>query len=648
MNKKLALPVALCFCSFLSLAQVKLPAIIADSMVLQRNSMAPIWGWATPSEIITVTASWPGATAAKTTANTEGKWMVKIKTPGAGGPYTVSIKGTETVLLKEVMSGEVWVCSGQSNMEMPVQGWDGAPLKNSRRELDSAYHPMIHLFQVKNETAFSPKEQGTGHWSACDSNSLRDFSAVGYFFGRDISRRLHVPVGLIDATWGGTVAEAWTSNAAVKTIGDFDSAIRSIDSNRMNEAGNRRTDSLNEMAWKEKSVLRDSSWAQPATPFAEWKEMKVPSSWEDSGLPQFDGIVWFRKTFRIPDAWAGKQLTLQLGSVDDNDETWVNGKFVGSTTGPFKSGFARVYLVPAAAVTAGDLNVAVRVTDVAGQGGMNGDGKLMKIFPTAEGEGQAISLAGTWKYKVELEKAQPTVNDGPNQPSMLFNAMINPLIPFSIRGAIWYQGESNIGRAKQYEKLFPLMIADWRKLWKEGNFPFYFVQIAPYQYDGDSTEAAALRDAQRRTLTHSTNTGMAVTLDIGERDNIHPANKQDVGLRLAAWALAKTYGQTAVVYSGPLYQSMIVAGNSVIVRFAHAGKLSSPGKAVTGFELQGEDGTWKPATATIAGPEVKVTSSQVAHPKGVRYAWTATSTASLFNAAGLPASSFSTEALTDR
>ena len=646
MIKRFAFLPAVLFVS-VSFAQTKLPAIIGDSMVLQRSTMAPLWGWASPGESVTVTASWPGAMPVKTITGRDGKWMLKIKTPGAGGPYTVSIKGKETVELHGVMSGEVWVCSGQSNMEMPVKGWEGAPLKNSQAELDSAFHPMIHLFQVKNETAFRPKVGGTGHWSPCDSSTVKDFSSAGYFFGREISQRLHVPVGLIDATWGGTVAEAWTSNATLKTMGDFDSAIRVIDTSAMNEAKSRITDSLNELAWKEKSVLHDSSWAMPSTAISDWKEMKEPSSWEDTDLPNFDGIVWYRRTIQVPAAWTGKELTLQLGSIDDYDQTWVNGRLVGSTTGPFRSGLNRVYTVPAELVKAGDLVIAVRVTDVAGWGGMNGDGKNMKIFPTADSGTQDIALTGIWKYKVEVEKSQPVLKNGPNQPSMLFNAMINPLIPYSIRGAIWYQGESNIGRAKQYEKLFPLMIKDWRTLWKQGDFPFYFVQIAPYKYGGDSTEAAALRDAQRRTLSHSPNTGMAVTLDIGELDNIHPADKQDVGKRLAAWALARTYGQDNVAYSGPLYLSMMAAGNTVVVRFTHAEKLNSAGGALTGFELQAADGSWKPAHATISGTEVKVTSSEVENPKGVRYGWTATSQATLFNGAGLPASSFSTQPLSN-
>lgn len=640
---KYSLPVILfCLLSTGLFAEIRLPAIIADNMVLQQRSSDPVWGWAEPGQQITVTGSWDGSSV-KTQAGENGKWMVSIHTPKAGGPYTLTIKGDETIVLKNVMIGEVWVCSGQSNMEMPVSGWPGASILNSAKEIAAADYPDIRLFTVKKKVAFAPQENCTGSWAECSPQTVQNFSATAYFFGRQLYKKLKVPIGLIHSSWGGTVAEAWTSNSALRKLGDFTQSLNTVDSIRDHLDEIRKKDEENAALWDQKSNYIHLPYAQTGFNDASWKTMQLPNQWENAGLPGMDGIVWFRKVVDIPASWAGKDLTLDLGPIDDEDITWFNGKEVGAIR---EEGFwakPRSYTVPGSVVKAGKNTIAIRVTDLRGNGGIFGDKKSMQLYPANESSHQGIGLAGDWKYKVAVVKKPSNLGENPNTPSVLYNGMVAPLIPFGIRGAIWYQGEANVGRADQYAKLFPAMIADWRNRWGRGDFPFYFVQIAPYPYGGNGMKAAALRDAQRKSLRvpHS---GMVVTLDIGDTTNIHPANKEEVGRRLSLWALNKTYGQSDVVYSGPLYNGMQVKGNKAIVSFTHTvGGLMTKGGRLTHFEIAGADAKFVPAKAAINGNEVVVQSDQVDHPVAVRYGWRDTSVPYLFNGAGLPASSFSTK-----
>jgi len=419
-------------------------------------------------------------------AGQDGKWMVTLGTPAAGGPYEIVIRGDDEVVLKGILIGEVWVCSGQSNMQMSLKGSDDSPMKDSKKEVSAAHYPTIRLFTVSRCLSYTPQTDAGGNWASCTPGSAAGFSAAAYFFGRILEEKLRVPIGLISSNWGGTVAEAWTSGEALRAMPEFDSALNSVDSVRQ--------------------------------------------------LPE-----------------------------------------------------------------------------------------------------------GAVRYDIMAVKPIGPLDHSANTVSVLYNGMIAPLIPYGIKGVIWYQGESNIGRADQYEKLFPLMITDWRVRWKEGVFPFYFVQIAPFAYSGDSTAAAALRDAQRKTMSVP-NTGMVVTSDIGDIKNIHPANKREVGRRLAMWALARTYDKKGFEYSGPLYERMRVRGDTVVLSFTHAaGGLTTQGGPLTGFEIAGGDGRFVPARGKIVGERVLVHSDAVKDPRAVRYDWYATATASLFNRAGLPAASFSSD-----
>lgn len=625
-------------------ANIKLPVIFSDNMVLQQQSAAPIWGWAQPGEEISVSGSWNKNAVVKVKADSDGKWTVRLKTPRAGGPYNVTIEGKDKVVLKNVMIGEVWVCSGQSNMEMPLTGWPGAPLLNSATEIKAANYSDIRLFTVKRDVAMSPQQDAEGTWTACSPATVSSFSATAYFFGRALYRKLKVPIGLIHTSWGGTVAEAWTSEEALRKLGGFDNALDWMDSIAPHLKELKEQDARNMELWTNEMNKVNNQYADEAYNDADWKTMKLPTKWESAGLPDFDGIVWFRKTVEVPASWAGKDLQLDLGPIDDEDITWFNGHKVG---GIQEDGFwakNRSYKVPGALVKAGKNEIAVRVTDPKGDGGIYGDPALLKLYPV-NNEKEQVSLVGDWRYKAALEKPKTHTTDNPNTPTVLYNGMIAPIIPYAIKGAIWYQGEANVGRAAQYERLFPAMIQDWRARWKEPDFDFYFVQIAPYPYGGDGTKAAALRDAQRRTLS-LTNTGMVVTLDIGDTTNIHPANKEEVGRRLSLWALAKTYGLKNIVYSGPLYKSMKVAGNKIILSFDHTdGGLVAKGGALTNFQVADANGHFVTAHATIKGNQVVVFADAVENPVAVRYAWRDNAVPHLFNKAGLPASVFTTEDL---
>ncbi|MEO8712016.1 MAG: sialate O-acetylesterase [Parafilimonas sp.] len=629
-----------------SSAQIKLPDIISDSMMLQQSSDAPIWGWASAGEKIEVSGSWSKNPSVQTTADKDGKWMVKIKTPVAGGPYDLSIKGNQTTILHGILIGEVWICSGQSNMEMPVEGWgETTPINNSAQEIANANYPSIRLFIAEKKVAFTPQDNVKGKWVSCNPASVAQFSATGYFFGRELYNHLHVPVGLMDVTWGGTIAEAWTSEASLRTMSDFNDGLNAIDAMKKNTQQLIITDKQNEAAWN-KAVAESNNGYATANLDTSWHTMQLPTLWENAGYKDLDGIVWFKKEIDVPASWAGKQLQLDLGPIDDMDVTYFNGKAIDSTVKDNSWAADRHYTIPSDMVQAGKNIIAVKVTDNGGGGGIYGKKEQLKLYPVADNINNGIDLSGDWVFKIAAIKPKPAFSNDPNQPSVLYNGMIAPIVPFAIKGAIWYQGEANVGRAKQYETLLPLLISDWRKQWDEGNFPFYFVQIAPYNYGGDSTDAAALRDAQRITINASENTGMAVTMDIGNATNIHPADKQDVGKRLSYWALNKSYNQKNIVYSGPLYKNMEVKNNKIIVSFDYTnGGLNSNSKALKDFEVCGADNIWKPASASIDGDKVVVESAAVSNPVAVRYAWYSYAVASLFNGEGLPASSFSSAPL---
>ncbi len=639
---------------------IQLPALINSGMVLQRNTEVSLWGKSAPAAKVEIWGSWGDRTTA--IADEKGNWQTKLKTTDAGGPYELAFKTNDTSLvIKDILMGEVWLCSGQSNMEMPLQGWPGNPIKDSEAEIKAANYPQIHLFTVPRAMSFFPMDSCGGSWAACTPETAKSFSASAYFFGRDLYNKLKVPIGLIHSSWGGTPAESWTTRQYLDSIPAYRSIIDSL------KYAAAQSDTLQKWLSALKSYdlpaddysmldLNDEKYAAFDYDDSNWATMKLPSLWESEGLPNFDGIVWFRKVFNYSGKIPGKGLTLHLGAIDDMDAAYVNGMKIGQIekTGFYQ--FPREYKIPGNILKEGKNVIAVRVIDNGGGGGIYDKNGIHLISES----GHTTDLDGEWKYMPEAEivnnkiyvfgegnhsfKNRPrlSVPLSPYTPSVLFNAMINPLIPFTVKGVIWYQGESNVGKAFEYRTLFPDMIKSWRALWDEGNFPFYFVQIAPFDYgEKERSAAAELREAQLMTLKLP-NTGMVVTTDIGGNPKIiHPANKQEVGRRLALWALAKNYGFDSLVYSGPLYQSIDIDNNKAIVHFTHVdGGLIAKGGPLTWFEVAGNDQKYYPAKAEIKGNTVVVWSAKVPKPVAVRFGWSDVAVPNLFNSAGLPASPF--------
>jgi sialate O-acetylesterase len=647
-------------------SKIKLPSLIGNNMLLQQKSDAKFWGKATPGHKIRVSASWN--TVGETVAGEDGKWSLSVSTPEAGGPYTVTISARDTsITVKNVLIGEVWFCSGQSNMEMPLAGWPpNDTIMNSSRTISSASVPEIRLFNVQKFFSGEPLDECTGSWEICTPETVQQFSATAFFFGKKLHDDLHVPVGLIESAWGGTPSESWTSSGSLQNEGEFIKELKAIkESAPIQNEYQSWLNTLNKVEikpagndqWKDLSFNDEAIPSQGFNDTA-WPSMKLPAQFE-SVIGGFDGAVWFRKNVEVPQNMTGKDLVLSLGPIDDMDRTYINGKLVGSTE---MAGFwqtDRNYEVTASLVQAGSNIISVRVLDTQGGGGLFGTPEKMRLSIKGNPK-QFIALNGDWKYqpvaelkgsslyiydisKNEFQSRKRPVSLDAGTPSVLYNGMVTPVLPYKIKGAIWYQGEANVGRADQYSKIFPAMIRNWREAWGIKDFPFYFVQIAPYVYSGvDSTELPYLREAQESALKLS-NTGMAVITDVATVMNIHPPFKKEVGERLASLALNNDYGIKNQCI-GPVYKSMSVAGGSVILLFENAADgLIAKNNRLDEFEIAGKDGKYVKASAKIVNNEVQVSASSVREPVSVRYCWRNGAVASLFNKAGLPAWQFRTK-----
>lgn len=626
-------------------ADVRLPAVIADNMVLQREATVPLWGWAEPGEQVTVRADWRSRPWSAP-ADGQGRWRIEITTPPAGGPHRLEIAGKDSKrALENVLSGEVWLCSGQSNMEWSMRHG----ILDGEAERQQAHHPRLRLFHAEKTIAAAPRSDNVGHWRSCDPESVYGFSAVAYFFGRELQQALDVPIGLIECAWGGTVVEAWTSAGALHDFGGFDGPLADLKMEQQRPGTLAELHKAAAEKWWRALEASDanagrSQWAQPEFDDSAWDTHEVPRTWQETPLAGFDGLAWFRTRVEIPARWTSEDLILELGPVDDMDTTWFNGHSVGEVKELGHWATPRSYPVPAGIVRPGLNTIVVRVLDTRGGGGLYGKPADVRLRQ-AKRPDASLGLAGNWRYRVgpsiaDLPAFPEHQRMRPNLPTVLFNGMIAPVVPYGIRGVIWYQGESNCARAEQYITLFPRMIRDWRDHWGRGDFPFYYVQIAPFDYRTPAPIAAELREAQRLAL-RTPNTGMAVTLDIGNVTDIHPRNKLDVGRRLALWAMAKTYGQDGLVHSGPLYRALEVEGQKVRILFDHADRGLVAATPLAGFEIAGQDGRFVPARAVIEGDAVVAMSDAVQKPIAVRYAWSNTAEATLFNTANLPASPFS-------
>ncbi len=628
--------IALLLLSVTTLAQPVLPSVFGSHMVLQRQKPVPIWGNAAPGEVVTVQLKEAVQT---TTATKTGRWQVNLPPMEAGGPFVLTVSSKSgTVSFTDVLIGEVWLCSGQSNMEWPVSA-----AKNSRADIRTATYPQIRQFSVAHTTAPQPMTNVAGSWAICSPKTVGAFTAVGYYFARDLLTDLNIPIGLLHTSWGGTHVETWTSPQAIGSDAALRPAQERFRNRQLLSPEQKRAAFLALIRQKQGDLPTPalaSTFRQENTNTANWPVMSMPN-YIETQLPKFDGIFWARKSIDIPATFTLTGVTLSLGTIDDADSTFVNGQFVGAT-GTHNA--HRTYSLPDNLLRPGPNLIAVRVRDYGGGGGLYGKPDDLALA----GSDWSVPLAGSWAYQV-AEPDSRLVEDPNEGPSLLYNAMLNPLIPYALRGVLWYQGESNAGRAVQYRTSFPLMITDWRNAWKEP-FPFLFVQLANFDADGGNSQKgsawAELREAQTMTLALP-NTGMAVTADIGNGTDIHPTNKQDVGKRLAAEARRVAYGQPGTLSVGPVLSQSVVVGPLVELTLRNADTgLMTPNKYgyVVGFEVAGSDQKFHYAKASIQGNKVLISSELVPVPVAVRYGWADDNgEVNLYNRAGFPATPFRTD-----
>ena len=608
-------------------------------MVLQRGKLNTLWGWAPPGRKITVTLA--GRVAA-TTAGADGRWEVRIEPPSSPGPHTLIVEGPQRVQLDDLLVGDVWLCGGQSNMDFPL-----AHARDGETAVAAAHHPAIRFFKVAPRAAYGPVSTPRGSWQVCTPRSVADtgLSAVAYFFARRVQAETGVPIGLVQAAVGGTPAESWMSAAALRRAGGFDPSLALID--RLRAAGAPEHGNYIAHWYDEYDIgARGATWAASALDDSGWKRVPVPGAFASLGLHDNPALLWLRREIDLPDPLPPGRARLHLGSIEKMDTAWLNGVWTGASAWVENP---RIYDIPAGALKPGRNVLALRVFKVASpEAFLSGPQSLQLEL----GDGTRIALASdNWRARVSVDARPPHplplgFENWPVMPAVLHRGMIEPLAPLAIAGALWYQGEANASRAWQYRTLLPALIADWRSLFQQGDFPFYIVGLPAFTaraaQPGDS-DWAELREAQALTARNTPNTALAVTIDSGEADDIHPKDKAIVGERLALLALTDLHGKK-IPSRGPALTRVENQAGELVLHFENtAGGLELRDSSSPAFAVAGADRRWSWASARVENDAVIVSSPAVPRPVAVRYAWQSNPPATLFNRAGLPAAPFRTD-----
>jgi sialate O-acetylesterase len=609
--------------------------IFGDNMVLQRGKKNTIWGWSDPGDKVRVEISGKHASGV---AGADRRWQVKIQPPAVGGPYTIKISGHQTMELNNVLVGDVWLCGGQSNMQVSLRF-----ARNGEDEVKAANFPEIRFFSVAPHSAYHHTNVVDGAWKVVSPETADHVSAVAYYFARKVQQEIHVPIGLVVDALGGTPAEAWMSAAALRPLKDFDVPLAELEklaATGAPEYGNYV------MHWYDQyDVGVKGSWAALDFDDSTWKAVDIPGGFSDLGVPETPAVAWFRKEIVVPDPLPAGRALLFLGSIERMDTAYINGTQVGASAWVENP---RVYFIPDGVLKPGKNVVAIRVLKTKPTGGFLAKPEELRL---ELGDKTRIALAGKWKGQLSVDARPPHplpigYENWPVMPAVLYEGMLAPITPLSITGALWYQGEQNSERGFQYRRILPAMIEDWRKLFGQGDFPFYIVSLPAFGHRSETPtddKWAETRESQALTAASVRNACLAVTIDTGDPDNLHPKDKQPVGERLALCALAKQYGKK-VAYAGPTLASVERLPDSVRLHFAHTdGGLVVKGAKLEEFEIAGEDRKWYWADARIEGNTVVVSSPSVPNPKEVRYAWQSNPAATLFNGAGLPVGTFRTD-----
>ncbi len=628
------------FLCTISNSQIRLPKLISDNMVLQRDETIKLWGWASINEKIELQFN---QKQYQTTTSKEGKWEISLPAQKAGGPFDMVFTASNTITVKNILFGDIWICTGQSNMVLPMERVKELYVE----DIEAANYPQIRNLFIPTKTNLGERLDDLPNgsaWKIANPTDVLTFGAVSYFFARNLYDKYKVPIGIINSSVGGTPIEAWTSEAGFKPFPEMVSTIQKNKDTAYVNSKNRAAVNSQRPAPKimDKGLTEPVLWYDTAYIPKGWRNINIPGFWEDQGLKELNGVVWYRKEIDVPASMVGMSAKIFMGRIVDADFMYVNGKQIGNITYQYPP---RRYEVPAGLLKVGKNVLVIRVINTLGKGGFVPDKPYYLLA-----NGQKMDLKGTWQYKVgEVFVPQlptPQGINAQNQPTALYNAMIAPLTNYTSKGFVWYQGETNAGQPNEYDKLLKTLINDWRSQWQVPNAPFLFVQLAnfmDYTYLPTESNWATLRNGQRKALAMP-NTAMVVTTDCGEWNDIHPLNKKEVGIRLSLAAQKLAYNEN-VEYSGPLFENAKIEDDKIIITFKHTGSglVSNDGELLRYFAIAGADKKFVWANATIEGNTVIVWSNDIKQPKYVRYNWADNPDGNLYNKEGLPASVFETE-----